>query len=83
MSDVDDATRYHREEEGQRVDGYTEEEHAALAQMADALARFALAMEACSAAGLTLPAALTACGVPLPAWAVPMVGTLTAPAPGG
>ena len=69
--------------EPERVDGYSAEEAAALAEMADALARFAHAMEACSAVGLTLPAALAACGVPLPGWAAPMLATLTAPAPGG
>lgn len=62
--------------------GYTPEEAAALAQMADALARFGNAIDACAAVGITLPAALAACGIQLPPWAAGFAAAmLPRPAP--
>lgn len=61
--------------------GYTAEEAAAFASMADALARFGNAIDECAAVGITLPAALAACGVPLPGWAAAFVATMPKPAP--
>ena len=58
---------------------YTDEERAALAQMADALARFGNAMDACAAEGINLPTALAACGVEIPGWAAPFIARLPAP----
>ncbi len=64
-----------------QAQGYTADEAAALAQMADALARFGNALDACAAVGIGLPAALTACGVAIPGWAGSLIAAMHAPAP--
>lgn len=61
------------------VQEYTKEERVALAQMADALARFGNAMEACAAVGINLPSALQACGIAIPSWAAAFVAQLPTP----
>jgi hypothetical protein len=47
--------------------------------MADALARFGNAMDACAAVGINLPTALQACGIEIPSWAGPFIARLPAP----